>query len=115
MHTPYLHDRFLALENAQYVMNTAKSIDQCFTIRKEGPLAKRAQKVLRDTEVFLEEIAELGLMETIAQGRFADIKRRVEGGKGLSGVVQKGKNYFNPFVEALAKRVGKEEEVPRWM
>ena len=34
-------------------------------------------------------------------GVFADIKRPIDGGKGLNGVVEKEEIYFNPFVERM--------------
>jgi beta-lysine 5,6-aminomutase alpha subunit len=40
-------------------------------------------------------------MEAIAQGKFADIRRPVDGGKGLDGVFEKGPDYSNPVMEQL--------------
>jgi beta-lysine 5,6-aminomutase alpha subunit len=49
----------------------------------------------------LEELREVGLMAAIAQGKFADITRSVDGGKGLEGVFEKGSDYSNPIMEQL--------------
>lgn len=37
----------------------------------------------------------------LEKGIFGDVKRPKNGGKGLQGVVMKGKNYLNPFVELM--------------
>ncbi|MBQ5535139.1 MAG: hypothetical protein IIU01_00100, partial [Oscillospiraceae bacterium] len=38
------------------------------------------------------------------RGIFADIKRPLDGGKGLSGVVRKSDLYFNPFIEKMHRK-----------
>jgi beta-lysine 5,6-aminomutase alpha subunit len=35
---------------------------------------------------------------------FANVKRPKNGGKGLSGVAEKGANYLNPFVDLMKNR-----------
>ena len=42
-----------------------------------------------------------GLFSALEKGIFADIKRPMNGGKGLEGVSSKGRNYYNPFVEIM--------------
>ena len=49
-----------------------------------------------------------GLFATLEKAVFADIKRTRDGGKGLAGVVTKEDCYFNPFVELMHKKGGKE-------
>ena len=49
----------------------------------------------------LEEIADMGLVQAIEEGKFAEINRPSDGGKGLDGVVQKAENYYNPFYDLL--------------
>ena len=48
-----------------------------------------------------DEIEKLGLFSTLEKGIFADVKRPRDGGKGLAGVVMKGSEYFNPFIELM--------------
>jgi len=43
-------------------------------------------------------------MESISKGKFANIKRPVEGGKGLDGVFEKAVDYSNPIVEKLERK-----------
>ncbi|HPV57454.1 MAG TPA: lysine 5,6-aminomutase subunit alpha, partial [Tenuifilaceae bacterium] len=38
------------------------------------------------------------------QGKFAAVKRPKTGGKGLAGVVERGVNYSNPFVDLMKQR-----------
>ncbi|MFX1268198.1 MAG: lysine 5,6-aminomutase subunit alpha TIM-barrel domain-containing protein, partial [Promethearchaeota archaeon] len=46
-----------------------------------------------------------GLFNTIEKGIFANIKRSINGGKGLKGVIKREKNYYNPFMEIMAKQL----------
>jgi beta-lysine 5,6-aminomutase alpha subunit len=57
--------------------------------------------VLAEAEAMLAEVARTGLPAAIAQGRFADIARQPDGGKGLDGVVAKADDYLNPFAELM--------------
>ena len=49
----------------------------------------------------LERIDNEGLFSALEKGIFADVKRPRNGGKGLEGVVEKGNNYINPFIEIM--------------
>ena len=53
------------------------------------------------SEERLKEIEKQGLFDTIEQGIFAGIKRPINGGKGLDGVIQKDKDYYNPFLDLM--------------
>ena len=44
---------------------------------------------------------EEGLFSALEKGIFGDVKRPRNGGKGLDGVVAKGKNYSNPFINLM--------------
>ncbi len=105
-HTPTMQERYQALCSINYVFHIARSLGDEIEFKKDGFIAKRAQKVLDETEKFLEEIHSMGLMEAIARGRFADIKRPMDGGKGLDGVFEKGPDYSNPLMEMLEKTEG---------
>lgn len=101
IHTPHLQDRYLAIENAQYIFNNAKDLGDEITFKDGGMIQSRSQKVLKDGEELLSQIAEEGLMSTIEQGKFGGVKRQRTGGKGLDGVAKKAENYFNPFIELM--------------
>lgn len=103
IHTPHISDRYLAVESARYVFTAMRDIAQEIYFKEDGIIQKRAQQVLTDAVSFLEKVAEVGLMESISMGMFADISRNPKGGKGLTGVVYKEPGYFNPFIDAMLK------------
>lgn len=105
IHTPYLQDRYLAIENAKYVHNNISDFLKEITFKKDGIIVKRANEVLDKAVKMLEEVANIGLFEAIERGMFADIKRSRDGGKGLDGVVEKSENYFNPVEDYLKKKL----------
>lgn len=106
IHTPFMMDRYLAVDNARYVMNNMASFYDEIEFREGGIVRTRAEEVLDRTLEFLREISKAGLFEAIARGDFADVKRPADGGKGLEGIVRKGPRYWNPFEEHLTKTLG---------
>lgn len=105
IHTPYLQDRYLAIENALYVHNNISSFLNEISFKKDGIIVKRAHEVLDKAVNMLEEVSKIGLFSAIERGMFADIKRSREGGKGLDGVFQKADDYYNPVEEYLKKKL----------
>lgn len=101
IHTPLLQDRALSIENAKYVFNNMRHLGEEIEFKKDGRIQKRAQFVLNEAAEMLSEIEHLGIMSTIEQGKFAGVTRKMDGGKGLEGVTQKGENYFNPFIPMM--------------
>lgn len=104
IHTPFMSDRYLSIENAKYIFSNMKSIGDEMEFKEGGIIRQRAKKVLDDSIMLLENIEKEGLFTALEKGIFADIKRPKNGGKGLDGVVEKGSNYFNPFIELLHKK-----------
>jgi len=103
IHTPFLSDRYLAIENAQYIFRTMKDLGDELVFKPGGIMETRAREVLEKATGLLGEIERLGLFETLELGLFADIKRPRNGGKGLDGVTAKAPGYFNPFLEEMRK------------
>jgi len=101
IHTPFLGDRALSLENARYVMNTARHFGDEIVLRPGGIIERRAQTVLTQCETLLERVAAMGLMKAIDAGSFADVSRAPDGGRGFEGVFARAADYYNPFEEAL--------------
>ena len=101
IHTPFMSDRAISIENAQYVFNSMKSLGEEIEFKANGKIQKRAKFVLDEACQLLKTIEKQGLFETLESGTFAGIKRPQDGGKGLSGVVVKSKAYFNPFIELM--------------
>ncbi len=101
IHTPHLADRSLAIENAQYIFNTARDLGRELQLSPNGFINKRANQVLKEATVFLEKVAQEGLFVALAKGEFAGIKRPEAGGKGHDGVFMKEPGYLNPFLETM--------------
>lgn len=99
--TPHIHDRVIGMENSNYVFDAAKDLGDEIEFRKGGIVQTRAQQVLGEAHELLEEIAQTGLFEKLAEGVFGDVKRRGDEGKGIDGIVEKDRSYFNPVVEFM--------------
>ena len=104
IHTPFMSDRYLSIENARYIFNDMKSIGEEMEFREGGICRARAKEVLDKAIELLEEIVNEGMFIALEKGIFGDVKRPMNGGKGLAGVVTKGDNYFNPFVQLMKER-----------
>src|SRR5574344_981475 len=83
IHTPFMSDRYISMENAKYIFNNMKNIGDEVEFKKDGIIQQRAQKVLHDATELLENINKEGLFHALEKGIFADIKRPMDGGKGL--------------------------------
>ena len=104
IHTPFMSDRYLSIENAKYIFGNMKSIGDEMEFKKGGIIQSRAQKVLDDTIELLDKLQTEGLFTALEKGIFGDVKRSKTGGKGLDGVVRKGENYFNSFIPLMKDR-----------
>jgi len=105
IHTPFLHDRYLAIKNARYVMNAVSNLYDQFELKSDSFINSRANKVLEETIQFLEKVNEIGLFQALAQGEFAEIKRPEHMGKGLEGVFKKSYRYCNPISDYLKRKL----------
>ncbi len=105
IHTPFMSDRALAIENAQYIFRTMADLGNDIEFKEGGIIRTRAAEVLQKAADLLAEIERIGLFATLEKGVFADIKRPLDGGKGLDGVTKKSDRYFNPFIEEMRKEV----------
>jgi beta-lysine 5,6-aminomutase alpha subunit len=101
MHNPYLMDRYVALKSAEYVYRAWRHMGAEIRWTPGGRVERRAAKTLHEALDLLEVVAREGLLEAIGEARFGDVARREEGGKGLAGVVARGPEHFNPFLELL--------------
>ena len=109
MHTPHMGDRYLALENAQYVMNNARDLGDEITFREGGIIQTRAQDVLDEASVLLERVEEEGMFEVLSAGVFADVFRPRDRGKGGAGVAVRSPDYTNPLEDRLRATLGLSE------
>jgi beta-lysine 5,6-aminomutase alpha subunit len=106
IHTPFMQDRALSIENAKYVMNNVRDLGDEITFSPNGRIQQRADLVLSRAAEMLEEIAGNGLVAALEQGRFAGVKRPESGGKGAAGVAPVTESYRNPFKSILEERLG---------
>jgi beta-lysine 5,6-aminomutase alpha subunit len=101
MHNPFLMDRHVALKTAANVYRAWRSMGAEIRLKPGGVIERRADETLGEALVLLEEVARDGLMKAIGAARFGDVARSEDGGKGLTGVVERGPDYFNPFLEIM--------------
>jgi beta-lysine 5,6-aminomutase alpha subunit len=106
IHTPFLSDRDLALENIRYVRTASGGLAEDFQPRADGLITTRARQVLAESVDLLEGIVDTpgdggGLLAAIANGTFGVTRRPADGGKGLDGVVVQADGYCNPAAELL--------------
>ena len=104
IHNPFMSDRFLSIENAKYIFNNMKSIGDEMEFKEGGIIRNRAKEVLDNAIALLEQMTSEGLFNALEKGIFGDVKRSRVGGKGLDGVVEKGANYMNPFINLMKGR-----------
>lgn len=101
IHTPFMSDRALAIENAEYIFTAMADLGSEIEFKKDGIIQQRASFVLDKATELLEVMNTQGLFRSLELGTFANIKRPQDGGKGLAGVYEKQKDYFNPFIALL--------------
>jgi beta-lysine 5,6-aminomutase alpha subunit len=104
IHNPLLMDRYLALKATRYVFGAAAHLGDEIEFKKDGIVARRAVQVLDEALALLEEVRRESIWEAIGRGAFADVKRTRTGGKGYAGVLERGKDYVNPLLDALEGR-----------
>ena len=105
IHTPFVSDRALALQNANYIEKAWKNFGDEIEIKPNGIIHQRALDTLEKAQHLLGEIHEEGLFETLKKGRFAGISREENRGKGLDGVFEKHPNYQNPILLEMLKQL----------
>ena len=110
IHTPFLSDRDLALENVRYVRDAAGRLGESFVPAPGGFIEQRAQQVLGESIGLLRRINSEGLLTAIAEGTFGITKRPADGGRGLDGVISRADGYFNPASDIL--EAGNEAAAP---
>ncbi len=104
IHTPFMSDRYLAIENAKMIATSMKSFGDEIEFKDNGIVKTRAHQVLNDAHELLKEIKGMTLFKAIEKGTFADVKRTFTGGKGLDGVFVKNKNYINVVIDQMEEQ-----------
>ncbi len=103
LHTPFLHDRWLAIEQAATIRRNARHLADEIEFRPGGRIVRRAQEVLAGAEAILARVAERGLFAALSEGVFADTRRPRDKGRGYDGVIGRDASYANPFLEAWSE------------
>src|SRR5574344_460935 len=104
IHTPFMSDRYLSIENAKYIFGNMKNIGDEVEFKENGIIRNRAKEVLNNATNLLEHMEREGLFTALEKGIFGNVKRAKTSGKGLAGVVAKDENYFNPFISKMKER-----------
>ena len=104
IHTPFMSDRYLSIENAKYIFNNMRDIGEEIEFKSGGIIQKRANEVLNNAADLLNKIEKEGLSNALEKGIFGGIKRTLDGGKGLDGVIEKSNSYLNPFIDLMKER-----------
>ena len=100
LHTPFLADRWLAIDQARMLRTNARHLADEIRFRPDGRIVRRAREVLAGAEELLARVARTGLFDALASGAFADTQRPRDGGRGREGVLPRHPEYSNPFREA---------------
>ena len=99
--TPHVHDRVIGLENVNYVFDAARDLGDEIEFKRGGIVQSRAQEVLGGAHELLQRIADIGLFAAIGEGVFGDVRRHIEEGRGIEGIVQTHEGYINPASELM--------------
>jgi beta-lysine 5,6-aminomutase alpha subunit len=105
IHTPFMSDRALALDNASYIERAFKDFKNEIFFKPDGIIQKRAQDVLNQAHLLLKEIKEDNMFNTLEKGVFAGVSRSETGGKGLDGVFLKDDVYQNPLMDYIISKL----------
>lgn len=101
IHTPFMSDRSVSIENASYIFRTMKSLGDELNYKPGGIIQQRADDVLGKALSLLRKIETEGMFTSLEKGTFAGVRRGRDNGKGLDGVAEKDGNYLNPFIGML--------------
>src|SRR5574344_2073149 len=95
IHTPFMSDRYLAIENAKYIFSNMKNIGDEVEYKENGIIRKRGKQVLDDAYDLLNNMHKEGLFNALEKGIFADIKLSKTVGKVYNGVLETTDHYYN--------------------
>ena len=82
-------------------VNYARDLGEEIQFKPGGIIASRASEVLREAHELLERIADVGMFGAIEDGTFGDVRRRVDEGRGIDGIVAIEPDYLNPALELM--------------
>ena len=106
VHTPFLADRMLAIQDARRVFEAARPLRDSLQAVPGGPLDERAKLVLAETVELLRRVAEVGHVRGDRAGlvrRHAAARATAAAGWRAWPVREPG--YHNPFLELWEPRI----------
>lgn len=106
IHTPWMGDRYLALENSKYIMNNMRHLGEDIEFKAGGRMETRANQVLQEAVEQLRGIREKGMMVAIEERAFAGVTRSKTSGRGYDGVVRRSSRYVNVIEQKLRQKLG---------
>jgi beta-lysine 5,6-aminomutase alpha subunit len=104
IHTPFMSDRYLSIENARYIFRNMRDLGEEVEYKKSGIIQNRAREVLESAIELLKKVRICRIFFALESGIFAGVKRSRDGGRGLEGVAPKGARYNNPFIDIMLTR-----------
>ena len=104
LHTPFLHDRWLAIEQAKTIRKNARHLARRDHLSRRTAASSAARTTCSPAPKRSSSGSpSRGLFAALAEGVFADTRRRMDGGRGYDGVVRRDPAYANPFLEAWSE------------
>lgn len=101
IHTPWMSDRYLALQNSKYMFNNTRHLGHEIEFKKGGLIETRAQQVLGEALEQLRGITSKGMFKAIEERAFAGVTRSETSGRGYDGVFKRNADYSNPIETKL--------------
>ncbi len=108
IHTPFMADRAIAIDNARYIAKSMENLGDEIIFKEDGIMVQRANEVLDEALILLKEINDKSIFKALSEGIFGGVKRLEENGKGLKGVFVKHKEYINPFLDKMISELKEE-------
>ena len=106
IHTPWMADRFLALENSRYILNNTRHLSEEIEFKAGGRIETRALQVLGEALEQLRGIRQKGMFKAIEERAFAGVTRSETSGRGYDGVFKRSPRYLNVIEEKLRQKLG---------
>lgn len=105
IHTPWMQDRYLALENSRYIMNNTRHLGDEIEFKAGGRIETRARETLESALEQLREIRQKGMFRAIEERAFAGVTRSETSGRGYDGVFLRAPDYLNVVEEHLREQL----------
>ncbi|MBI4211930.1 MAG: hypothetical protein HY540_04750 [Deltaproteobacteria bacterium] len=95
---------------AGWFSSFARTIGDELLINSNGKISRRALTFVENTHKHLKKIEDLTLFKAFENGMFANRECPENEGKGLDGLFQKDRNYFNPLLDWLTQPLNAEAD-----